>query len=317
MLNTSTQRTTAALLAGALLGVSATVGLTVFADGDPTTDAVPRMLPYQGVLELNGQPVNASGDQALAVRFDFFDGPDAQTPIYSQDIDVEVFGGRFTVSIGPTDRGGAPLSEVIRAADDLHLGMTLLGDPNTPEDDVAMSGRQRILASPYAMWSTSATNFTVAAGLDVGGPTILRGGLDNGGQPITHVAQPTADADVVTKAHLKAMFNNTVIYVRGATCPTGFVPYATAEGRFPRGQSAGNQSTGGISQVRVITQIQQSGSSGYAKTGPVGIQANGGGEVWASGTNDVQGSWSRRNSGWLDITPPYVNLKPCVFNPSY
>ncbi|MBL8940499.1 MAG: hypothetical protein JNM69_38495 [Archangium sp.] len=142
-------------------------------------------------------------------------------------------------------------------------------------------------------------------------------GLNLNNNRITNVAAPVADTDVVTKAHLKALFANHVIWVTGGTCPTGFVPYPTAEGRYPLGEAAGSQGVGGVSSIFVATQQQQSAGSGYAKTGVVALGNNIGGFVAAGDINDVQGGWTYRQSTNLDIRPVYVLLKPCIFNPAY
>ncbi len=151
------------------------------ADGDPTTDDVPRMLPYQGRLEVDGAPVDAVGDAALHLLFALYDGPDAEQPVYSQPLVVEVYAGRFTATIGPEGVGPdgevVPVDAIIAAADDLHLGMTLLGDPNDPEDDIPLANRQRIYATPYAMWSTTATDLAVAGQARVGGDVSVGGGV--------------------------------------------------------------------------------------------------------------------------------------------
>lgn len=151
------------------------------ADGDPTTDNVPRILPYQGILELDGQPVNATGDNALHLGFQIFDGPDAELPVYRQDLRVEVYAGRFIATIGPVGVDGAgaevPISQVVANADDLYLGMILLGDPADPADDIALSNRQRIHATPYAMWASSATNLSVAQDLRVGRNVTVAGDM--------------------------------------------------------------------------------------------------------------------------------------------
>lgn len=151
------------------------------ADGDPRTDNVPRMLPYQGQLELDGRPVEATGDAALHLLFSLYDGPDAEAPVYSQPLVVEVYAGRFTATIGPVGVGpdGAeqPIDAVVAAADDLYLGMTLMGDPDDPDDDIPLSNRQRIYATPYAMWTTTATNLSVAGRADVAGDATVGGAL--------------------------------------------------------------------------------------------------------------------------------------------
>ena len=132
------------------------------ADGDARTDDVPRLLPYQGTFEVDGQPLDARGADALHILFALYDGPEAEQPTYRQAIAVEVFSGRFNATIGPVgvgpDGAEVPIGDVITAADDLYLGMTLLGDPDDPEDDVALANRQRIYATPYAMWTTAATD---------------------------------------------------------------------------------------------------------------------------------------------------------------
>ncbi len=162
-----------------LLGLLSTPAL---ADGDPTTDAVPRAIPYQGIIEIDGEPVDASGADAIPIRFALYDRPDGDAPVYAQRIDVEVYRGRFTASIGPRDDAGRAIEEVVRAADGLTLGMTLLGDPDDPDDDIELANRQRLMATPYALWTTSAAHFTVAADLTVGGDVRMSGGtLDLGG----------------------------------------------------------------------------------------------------------------------------------------
>ena len=175
---------TVRLLCIVALTLSATVGVAQ-ADGDPTTDNVPRMLPYQGMLELDGQPVNAVGANAINVMFALYDGPGAEQPTYRQQLSIEVYSGRFTATIGPIGIGPddqpKPIAQVISAADDLYLGMTLLGDLNDPADDIALSNRQRILATPFAMWTTSATDLNVARALVVGGNATVQGDLTVGG----------------------------------------------------------------------------------------------------------------------------------------
>lgn len=151
------------------------------ADGDPRTDGVPRLLPYQGQLELDGRPVNATGESALHIGFLLFDGADAEAHAYRQDLQIEVYGGRFTATIGPvgTDAAGTevPIERIIANADDLYLGMILLGDPADPEDDIGLANRQRIHASPYAMWTTTATDLTVARDAVVGRNLAVTGDL--------------------------------------------------------------------------------------------------------------------------------------------
>jgi hypothetical protein len=164
-----------------ILCLVALIPITAVADGNPATDGVPRLLPYQGLLELDGRPVNAVGDNALHIGFLLFRGADAEAHVYRQDLRIQVYNGRFTATIGPTgtDPAGAevPIERIIANADDLYLGMILLGDPADPDDDIALSNRQRIHASPYAMWTTAATDLSVARNLVVGGSAVVDGDL--------------------------------------------------------------------------------------------------------------------------------------------
>lgn len=131
------------------------------------------------------------------------------------------------------------------------------------------------------------------------------GGLSANNLRITNAAAPTpgvtGNNDVVTKAHLKALFANQVIYVTGSQCPLGFTPYLAAEGRFVRGDSSGDQATGG--------------------TDSQGVSFSTGGVVAAlqSGSSFVTGLnvGGQGNGGSFSIVPGHVRLKPCIFNATY
>lgn len=167
------------LLGGIALGAICAIAAGAMADGDPATDQVPRTLPYQGTLELDGRPLHATGQDAILMEFALYDGQASEAPVYRQAMPLEVYAGRFTTTIGPVGTGPegqeVAITDVIQAADDLYLGMTLLGDPEDPEDDVPLANRQRIHATPYAMWTTSATDMSVARHLVVGGQATFEG----------------------------------------------------------------------------------------------------------------------------------------------
>ncbi len=155
------------------------------ADGDPRTDSVPRMMPYEGYLELDGAPVDARGDDALHLLFALYDSPEAAEPVYTQPLVVEVYAGSFTATVGPVgqgpDGGARAIADVVTAADDLHLGLTLLGDPDDPADDIPLSRRQPIRATPYALWTTAATDLSVADEAQIDGDLTVGGALAAGG----------------------------------------------------------------------------------------------------------------------------------------
>ncbi|MCB9528200.1 MAG: hypothetical protein H6703_01295 [Myxococcales bacterium] len=208
-----------ALLLAALLGALVLLATPARADGDPRTDAVPRMFPYQGELALDGRPVHATGDDALHLRFALYAAPDMEQPVYQQDIVVEVYRGHFTATIGPIGQGPdgteRNIADVIAAADDLSLGITLLGDPDDPADDIALDNRQRIHATPYALWSTTATDLGVAGRLDVGGDARIAGALRVDG-PVSITPGALADGTVRAADLDPAMLGDGIIQ-SGAT----------------------------------------------------------------------------------------------------
>ncbi|MEL6179857.1 MAG: hypothetical protein AAFS10_12940 [Myxococcota bacterium] len=192
----------AALLGGVVLGGIATLSLDVFADGDPATDNAPQRIPYQGTLEFDGQPVNAIGQAAIPMRFSIYDGPEAEAPVYQQDLNVEVFGGRFTAILGPTDIDGVQIATVVAGADPLQLGITLLNGPGE-EDDIILSNRQEILATPYAMWATSSTNLAVGNDANIG-RNLTVGNNISAGNDITATRTVNAGDDVNAAADVIA-----------------------------------------------------------------------------------------------------------------
>ena len=196
-------------LGGLLVGAAMAWTVSVTADGDPTTDDVPRMLPYQGTLELDGEPVHAVGGDAIAMTLALFDGASGAAPVYRQAVSVEVFAGRFTTTIGPVGLGAGgeevAIADVVRAADDLYLGITLTGDPQTEEDDVTLTNRQRIHATPYAMWSTSATNLDVARDLVVGRDARVGGELTVEGDAEVQGLTVGADLEVTGASRVQGL----------------------------------------------------------------------------------------------------------------
>jgi len=154
-----------ALAVGAVLGAFSVLTISALADGDPTDDTVPRMFPYEGYLEHDGLPV--TGTQTLEVSI--FDGEGSASPVYIQEVTVEVYSGRFTATIGPTGRnvggGSVDVVDVVNGADDLYLALTIM-DGDT---QVALSERQRLFVTPYAIWTTSASDFEVFGALRVDG----------------------------------------------------------------------------------------------------------------------------------------------------
>lgn len=143
------------------------------ADNNPATDNLDRVIPYDGVLELDGSAL--SGD--IDMRFSFYDEDD--NPLdwietYSADGDsgsqVSVYSGRFSVILGQY----VDLTNSVFDAEPLYLGIDVRNaaacDPScTDEDWVILSGRQLIGMTPFAMWATQSSDMHVANTLTVDG----------------------------------------------------------------------------------------------------------------------------------------------------
>ncbi|MCA9565455.1 MAG: hypothetical protein KC561_18285, partial [Myxococcales bacterium] len=62
-------------LVGFLMGGLAATGIAVFADDNPATESLPRLLPYHGLLEIDGLPA----DGVFSMRFSLYDGSGSRT----------------------------------------------------------------------------------------------------------------------------------------------------------------------------------------------------------------------------------------------
>ena len=85
--------------AGALIVLITFVAINAAADSDPGVDTVPRVIPYDGVLELDGGAYTG----AISMRFTLYDNTDSSTgwtETYTLDGDaaaqVDVYNGTFT-----------------------------------------------------------------------------------------------------------------------------------------------------------------------------------------------------------------------------
>ncbi|MEO1273251.1 MAG: hypothetical protein AAFX99_34630, partial [Myxococcota bacterium] len=168
---------TSALFAGctgSLLALVALVGLQAAADQDPTTDQVPRQIPYHGTLTFEGEAVSRVGDSAPWIRFELTATAEPEGEVlFTQEERVDVHNGRFSVTLGELNDPDNNLNDVvIEHSSQLYIHITLLGDdhdPNNPNDsnDVKLSNPQLLGLSPLAMWATNATHFDIADSLTV------------------------------------------------------------------------------------------------------------------------------------------------------
>lgn len=169
-----------------MIPVAAILALTLVAvagsrDAPEGTRSVPKLIPYQGVLERNGQLVNALGSDTVSFRVSLYDAPaagqkvwPAEPSVYDEHT-VNVHNGRFAFSIGSN-----PLVPYLHVANTpLWLEIQVKG-PDDP-DFVPLGGRQQFQSAPYAVAADRAdTDFQVPGNLTVEVDTAVAGDLDVG-----------------------------------------------------------------------------------------------------------------------------------------
>jgi len=134
----SVRADTLAVLCGCLFTLAGPAVAQV--DGDPATEDLPRVVPYDGVLNLDGAPYDGQAD----MRFSLYAAPDGGEPLWSESWNagdprpVQVTGGRFAVNLGTFE----PMEETLYDAGRIYLGIEVRGDGAA--DWVALAGRQRI-----------------------------------------------------------------------------------------------------------------------------------------------------------------------------
>ncbi|MBT9558770.1 MAG: hypothetical protein IV100_22250, partial [Myxococcales bacterium] len=182
----------------ASLGALVTSTSPVFADGNPATDTVPRYVPYKGTLEKDG--VGYSG--TVGMTFKLYDGT-STTAAWTESQTVTVYSGAFQVLLGSDSTASATsLTEVLKDADDVYLSVSL----TTSSGTVDLSNKQRLMPTPYAIWTTSSTDFTVGDDLDVDGDAVIDATLTVGG---AFKANTTAEIVSTSKFSGNASFEST------------------------------------------------------------------------------------------------------------
>lgn len=134
------------LIIGCVLSAALAVGAWVHAgyDAPDSPDFTPMTVPYQGVLERDGYLVNGTGQFRLSLWDSEQDGARTWGPEVHED--VVITDGRFSFVIG----SATSLSLSAIESTPVYLAIEVrLSDIDT--DWVALSGRQRLHSSPYAI----------------------------------------------------------------------------------------------------------------------------------------------------------------------
>jgi hypothetical protein len=174
---------------GLAVAAATVVGTAIVARGQMSSTSVPRLIPYEGRLERNG----AAFDGNLPADFALYAAADAPTPLWGPESHtLAIVAGRFHVDLGST----TAIDPSILAQGGLFLGITV--------DGVPLSGRQRFLASPYALRSAQPEGLVAFFNRPTCPPgwrevTALRGryvvGLPENGTPGAAIGSALADQE--------------------------------------------------------------------------------------------------------------------------
>jgi len=164
------------LALGLLVALAATP-VVAQADGDPATDTLTRVIPYEGTIEVDGTAFTGT----LDLRFTLYD--DEGTALWSETwapggeagVGVPVYAGTFSVLLGQH----VPLTETVVDAADLFVGLDISTDDFVTFTPLA--GRQRVGFAPFAVWASAGADFSVNGELAVAGGAAVDGDIDLGG----------------------------------------------------------------------------------------------------------------------------------------
>ncbi|MCA9528304.1 MAG: hypothetical protein KC549_18595, partial [Myxococcales bacterium] len=197
-------------------------------DGDNATENIARVVPYDGVLDLDGASFNGPVDMI----FTLYDAADGGAVVWSETWSteearaVQVTAGRFSVNLGTYE----DIEVVIADAGQVYLGLEV----KRPEaaDYTTLAGRQRLNPVPYALWGARASNLAVAGELTVGGDAVLGQNLSVAGAVSINGA--TTIDNNVNGARFLVKDNDTGNYIRLASHFDGYLQMG-ANGSFGGG----------------------------------------------------------------------------------
>ena len=158
------------LPAGLFAGLCLSLAVTTMAE-DTELDTGPRAIPYNGILEFNGQALNGQAD----LQFTLTDDPSGENINceFSEEHDnVTAYSGRFSVNIGSV---AGDLPDCVFDSDAMYIEVAVRDatanedEDDTNDDYVALSGSQRIHPVPFSYWAAEGSDFKVDGDLTVNG----------------------------------------------------------------------------------------------------------------------------------------------------
>ncbi|MEO1268435.1 MAG: hypothetical protein AAFX99_10065 [Myxococcota bacterium] len=159
------------LTAGLIVGLIVAAAFSSALAENSELDSDPRVIPYNGVLELDGAAYNGEADFRFAIVTE--EGNDCS--FVEEQGDVVVYSGRFNVNLGSTT--GAGVDGCIFNSQEVYITIGVR-DSASDGEYTELSGRQRIRPVPFSYWSAEGSDFKVDNTLNVGGLANLNGGAN-------------------------------------------------------------------------------------------------------------------------------------------
>ncbi|MCA9565624.1 MAG: hypothetical protein KC561_19135, partial [Myxococcales bacterium] len=144
---------------------------SIFAGHVAWADDVPRVIPYSGYLEIDGEPYN--GDAQFRFRLYDAGGTLEWGETYSGDDTVPVVDGHFDVYLGAVTGGLA--GDFLRAE---YLTLRIYYKEEGHSGYTRVYPDQVIVPVPYALWTTASGPLTVNGTLDLGSQATFSGDID-------------------------------------------------------------------------------------------------------------------------------------------
>jgi hypothetical protein len=134
----------------------------------------PRVIAFGGTLDQNGLGVN--GDVPMTFYILTSEAAPVTAAVWQEDYPaaapVSVVGGRFQVALGGRT-AGTGIPDAVLQNGELYVAVSVNG--------IELAGRQRLLATPFAITAAQARDFTVNGVLTVNGNVAATGNIRAGG----------------------------------------------------------------------------------------------------------------------------------------
>ncbi|MEL6182488.1 MAG: hypothetical protein AAFS10_26260 [Myxococcota bacterium] len=146
-----------------LIGLILAVGVRSMAE-DSELDVGPRTLPYRGILDFNGSPLNGPVDLKFTLTNDA-SGENTTCWFEEEHDNVIAHAGRFSVNIGSV--AGA-LPGCTFNSNSMSI-LVAVRNADSSGDYIALAGVQRINPAPFSYWSAEGADFKNDGDLTVDG----------------------------------------------------------------------------------------------------------------------------------------------------